>query len=142
MGGATVGRRAIKGVRTIPSEDENLVRANEMLALVRNSLENDKAIDPVTIDLRGKTTIADYMVVATGTSERHIVTMAEKLAERLGEVGIHQVAVEGLAEARWVLLDAGDVIVHLFRAETRELYDIERLWSVAPPGRIRAAAGG
>lgn len=115
--------------------------AGATLAIVKESLENDKAIDTVIIDLAGKTTIADYMVVATGTSERHIVTMAEKLGERLRAAGLRELSVEGLREARWVLLDAGDVIVHLFRAETRALYDIERLWSVAPRERRRAAAG-
>lgn len=128
-------------MKAISREDPNLVPAGETLAIVRESLENDKAIDTVVIDLAGKTTIADYMVVATGTSERHIVTMAEKLGERLRAAGFRDLSVEGLAEARWVLLDAGDVIVHLFRAETRALYDIERLWSVAPPERLRAAAG-
>ncbi len=128
-------------MKAISREDPNLVQAGDTLAIVRESLENDKAIDTVVIDLAGKTTIADYMVVATGTSERHIVTMAEKLGERLRAAGRRDLSVEGLAEARWVLLDAGDVIVHLFRAETRALYDIERLWSVAPPERLRAAAG-
>lgn len=128
-------------MKAISGEESNLVEAGETLAIVKESLENDKAIDTVVIDLAGKTTIADYMVVATGTSERHIVTMAEKLGERLRAAGRRDLSVEGLAEARWVLLDAGDVIVHLFRAETRALYDIERLWSVAPPERLRVAAG-
>ncbi len=128
-------------MKAIPFEQSNVPQAGDTLAIVRESLENDKAIDTVVIELAGKTTIADYMVVATGTSERHIVTMAEKLGERLRAAGLRGVSVEGLREARWVLLDAGDVVVHLFRAETRALYDIERLWSVAPPERLRAAAG-
>ncbi len=109
-----------------------------LLALVTSSLDDDKAIDPVVIDLRGKTTLADYMVVATGTSQRHVLAMADKLRERLKRAGHRQIEAEGLEEASWVLLDAGDVIVHLFRAETRALYDIERLWSVAPSQRASA----
>jgi ribosome-associated protein len=113
-----------------------------LLALVTRSLDDDKAIDPAVIDLAGKTTLADYMVVATGTSQRHIAAMAEKLIERLKAAGHGHLAAEGLEDptATWVLIDAGDVIVHLFRAETRAFYDIEKLWSVAPPRRAAAAA--
>jgi ribosome-associated protein len=113
---------------------------DEILALVQKSLDDDKAIEPVSIDLEGKTTLADYMVVATGTSQRHIGSMAEKLIERLKRAGVSKVATEGLNGSDWVLIDIGDVIVHLFRAETRAFYDIEKLWSVVPPAR--AAAGG
>ena len=111
-----------------------------MLAVVRGSLEDDKAIDPVVVDLAGKTDIADYMVVATGTSQRHIAAMAEKLRDRLKEAGVATPAAEGLEQggSPWILIDAGDVIVHLFRAETRAFYDIEKLWSVAPPRRASA----
>jgi len=111
------------------------------LALVQRSLEDDKALDPAVISLEGKTQIADWMVVATGTSSRHITSMAEKLVQRLEEAGHRSVSVEGLGDpqANWILIDAGDVIVHLFRAETRAFYDIEKLWSLVPP--TRAAAG-
>lgn len=113
-----------------------------MLEIVTRSLEDDKAIDPVVISLAGKTTIADHMVVATGTSQRHLAAMAEKLRDRLKEEGFGTPAIEGLEDGGtpWLLIDAGEVIVHLFRAETRAFYDIEKLWSVAPPRR--AAAGG
>lgn len=95
----------------------------------------------MVIDLAGKSTLADAMVVATGTSQRHIASMAEKLVERLHQAGLKDVPVEGLGSSDWVLIDAGDVIVHLFRAETRAFYDLERLWSVAPPARAAARAG-
>ncbi len=108
----------------------------DLLQIILDSLDADKAIDATVIELQGKTTLADFMVVATGTSKRHILAMAEKLRDRLKHAGIGPVEAEGLEEASWVLLDAGDVIVHLFRAETRALYDIERLWSVAPPQRL------
>jgi ribosome-associated protein len=93
------------------------------------------------VPLAGKTDIADHMVVATGTSQRHIASMADKIRDRLKEAGIATPAAEGLEEggSPWILIDAGDVIVHLFRAETRAFYDIEKLWSVAPP---RRQAGG
>ena len=109
--------------------------------MVQRSLEDDKALDPAVISLEGKTQIADWMVVATGTSSRHITAMAEKLVQRLEEAGHRSVSVEGLGDpqANWILIDAGDVIVHLFRAETRAFYDIEKLWSLLPP--TRAAAG-
>lgn len=115
---------------------------DELLSLVKRSLDDDKAIDPVTIDLSGKTNIADFMVVATGTSQRHIASMAEKLIERLKEAGHGHAVAEGLDDpaASWILLDAGDVLVHLFRAETRAFYDIEKLWSVAPPKRAAASS--
>lgn len=114
--------------------------STEILALVQQSLEDDKAIEPVVIDLAGKTEIADSMVVATGTSQRHIASMADKVIQRLKEAGMGPIQAEGLNGSDWVLIDAGDVIVHLFRAETRAFYDIERLWSVVPSGR-RAAGG-
>lgn len=115
---------------------------DELLALVTRSLEDDKALDPSVISLAGKTQIADWMVVATGTSSRHIAAMADKLVARLKAAGLGAVSVEGLGDpqASWILIDAGDVIVHLFRAETRAFYDIEKLWSLVPP--TRAAAGG
>jgi ribosome-associated protein len=96
----------------------------------------------VVIDLEGKTTIADHMVVATGTSQRHIASMAGKLVERLKAEGIEGVVAEGEGDTGWVLLDAGDVIVHLFRAETRSFYDIEKLWAMTPPPRAARQASG
>ncbi|MDF1586310.1 ribosome silencing factor [Geminicoccaceae bacterium 1502E] len=116
--------------------------APALLDIVTSSLEADKAIDAVVVDLAGKTTIADAMVVATGTSQRHLDTMAEKLVERLKAAGYKGVVAEGVGESSWVLIDAFDVIVHLFRAETRELYAIEKLWSVAPPAREQRVALG
>jgi ribosome-associated protein len=122
------------------------VQAPAILPLVLASLEDDKALEPVTIDLAGKTTMADHMVVATGTSQRHLASMAEKLIERLKAAGRTDIRAEGLGDSSWVLIDAGEVIVHLFRAETRSFYDIERLWQMAPPpergtGGLKVAGG-
>jgi ribosome-associated protein len=121
---------------------ESALSPGELLELVRQSLDDDKALEPVVIDLAGKTNLADFMVVATGTSQRHIASMAEKLMERLKGAGHDYVQAEGLDDpaSTWILIDAGDILVHLFRAETRAFYDIEKLWSVAPPRRAAAAA--
>ena len=116
----------------------------ELLELVTRSLDDDKCLDPAIIDLAGKTALADFMVVATGTSTRHIASMAENLIERLKAAGGREAHAEGLSDpaASWILIDAGDVLVHLFLAETRAFYDIEKLWSVAPPRRAAAASQG
>jgi ribosome-associated protein len=97
--------------------------------LVMASLDDDQAVDAVTIPLAGKSTIADHMVIASGRSTRQVASMATKLAERIkGEFG-RSVRIEGLPTADWVLLDAGDVIVHLFRPEVRSFYNLERMWA-------------
>ena len=111
-----------------------------MLQLIQTSLDDDKAIEPVTIDLAGKTSIADTMVIATGSSQRHLTTMAEHLLERLKAVGLSGLGAEGRGQSDWVLIDAGDVIVHLFKAELRSFYDLERLWGAAVPETKPAAA--
>ena len=98
--------------------------------LVETSLDADKAEDIVTIDLRGKTTIADYMIVANGRSTRQVGALADKILERLREKGMKSIRVEGLAQGDWVVIDAGDVVVHLFRPEVRDFYNIEKIWGV------------
>lgn len=100
---------------------------------VLRSLEDDKAVDVVTIDLKGKSTIADYMVVASGRSHRQVGAMADHLISALKDIGLGRVAVEGLQQADWVLLDAGDVIVHLFRPEIRSFYNLEKMWGMETP---------
>ncbi|MEL0107321.1 MAG: ribosome silencing factor [Rhodospirillales bacterium] len=92
------------------------------------SLDDDKAESIVVIDLSGKTDIADYMVVASGTSQRHIGTMATHLREKLRANGFKGVTVEGESQSDWVLIDAGDILVHLFRPDIREFYGLEKLW--------------
>ena len=102
------------------------------------SLDDDKAQKVVVIDLIGKTAIADYMIVASGTSQRQVSTMAEHLREKLKSIGIKSVSVEGMSHGDWVLIDGGDVIVHLFRPEIREFYDLEKLWGdpMPRPGQV------
>ena len=99
-----------------------------MLALVQQSLDDDKAEEVVAIDLAGKSNIADYMVIATGRSNRQVAAMAEHLLEKFKAAGLKGVAVEGLARADWVLIDGGDIIVHLFRPEVRAFYGLEKMW--------------
>jgi ribosome-associated protein len=105
----------------------------ELLDLIAESLDGDKAEDIVTIDLQGKTQIADYMVVANGRSARQVAAIAGHLLERLKIAGHGRCHVEGLSRCDWVLIDAGDAIVHVFRPEVREFYNIEKMWSVAIP---------
>jgi len=101
----------------------------DLLTLILTSLEDDKAEDIVSIDLDGKTSIADDMIVASGRSARHVGALAEHIVEKLKESGAGTAKVEGLPNCDWVLIDAGDVIVHLFRPEVRDFYKIEKLWS-------------
>jgi len=111
------------------------------LHLIETSLADDKAIDVAIIDLTGKTAFADAMVIATGNSQRHIASMAEHLLERLKAAGLVGLGAEGRGQSDWVLIDAGDVIVHLFKDETRRFYDLERLWGTPLPD-VRAQAVG
>jgi ribosome-associated protein len=104
-------------------------------ALILRQLDEDQAQETISIPLAGKSSIADHMVIASGRSTRHVSAIAEKLAQRIKQEAGRSVRVEGLPNADWVLLDAGDVIVHLFRPEVRSFYNLERMWSFgdAPP---------
>lgn len=106
---------------------------NRLLELVLKSLDDDKAEDVLSIDLKGKTSIADYMVIANGRSSRQVLSMADHLARRIKEAGFGSVQVEGKAQGDWILIDAGDVIIHIFRPEVREFYNLEKMWSVRLP---------
>lgn len=100
--------------------------------LIVTSLEDDKAEDIVAIDLRGKSSIADWMIVASGRSGRQVGAIADHLSRKLKDAGA-RTAIEGKAGGEWVLVDAGDIIVHIFQPETRGFYNIEKMWSVAFP---------
>ncbi|MEM9714976.1 MAG: ribosome silencing factor [Pseudomonadota bacterium] len=104
------------------------IPAMSLVDLVLNSLENDKAEDVVAIDIKGKSAMADHIVVASGRSTRQVAALSEKLAERVKEAFGIVAKSEGKSAADWVLLDLGDVIVHIFRPEVREFYQIEKLW--------------
>ena len=100
-----------------------------MKAFIEETLDADKAENMETIDLRGQTCIADYMIVASGRSSTQIGALAKKLQERLKGQGFSHVQIEGLEHCNWVIVDAGDIVVHLFRPEVRTYYNIEKMWS-------------
>jgi ribosome-associated protein len=102
--------------------------ADALHGLILQSLDDDQAQDVVTIPLEGKSSIADHMVVASGRSSRQVAAMAQKLAERIKQAG-RTSRIEGLPSADWVLIDAEDVVVHIFRPEVRSFYNLERMWS-------------
>ena len=104
-----------------------------LLSRILASLDDDKAEDVVTIDLAGRSSLADAIIVANGRSSRHVASIAEHLARRLKEAGYGTRPVDGAAQGDWALVDAGDVIVHVFRPEVRAYYDLEGMWSVEEP---------
>jgi ribosome-associated protein len=109
----------------------NLNNPDELKDFIVKSLDNGKAEDIVTIDLSGKTDLADYMVVVTGTSGRHVTALANNLMQQLKDTGFKSVSAEGMTDAKWVLLDANDVIVNIMQHETRDLYDLEDMWKMS-----------
>ena len=111
-----------------------------LLKLIETALEDGQAEAPVVIDLRGKSSIADYMLIASGRSQRQIAALAERLIETLRAHGPRRASVEGLPYSDWVLIDLGDIVVHLFRPESRTRYNLEKMWGedFGDP----AAAGG
>ena len=100
-----------------------------LLDAIVATLDDGKAEEIVAIDLRGKSSIADHMVVASGRSTRQVTALAEQVASKLKDMGQGRVSIEGKTQGDWVLLDAGDVIVHIFRPEVREFYKLEKMWS-------------
>ena len=97
-------------------------------SVIVGSLEDDKAENVVTLDLEGKASFCDRMVIATGLADRQIAAMAEHLSEKLHQAGLKRVQVEGASGADWLLIDAGDIVVHLFKPEARAMYGLERMW--------------
>ena len=106
---------------------------DQVLKVILATLDDNKAEEVQTIDLKGKTSIADAMVVSSGRSHRHVGAMADYLVQALKEAGVSQVRVEGMPACDWVLIDAGDVIVHIFRPEVRLFYNLEKMWTAARP---------
>jgi len=108
---------------------------SDLLKRIVTSLEDDKAEAIVTIDLEGRSSLCDAAVIASGRSSRHVMSIADHLARRLKEQGYGTRPVTGAAQGDWVLVDAGDIIVHVFRPEVRDYYDLEGMWNVASPSR-------
>lgn len=106
------------------------------LAAIIETLEDDKAEELTVIDLEGKSSIADHMIIASGRSQRHVSAIADHLTRRLKGDGLGRIRVEGLPNADWVLIDTGDIVVHLFRPEVRSFYNLERIWGDDASGHI------
>jgi ribosome-associated protein len=124
--------QAQSGRSTVQIQSDHPLGALEDLILGR--LDDDKAQDVVFIDLKGKSAVADGLIVASGRSHRHVGAMADHLLRALKENGYGRARVEGMPHCDWVLIDTGDVVVHLFRPEVRSFYNIEKIWSVDSPG--------
>jgi ribosome-associated protein len=105
----------------------------ELLSIIQSQLDDAKAEQITTVGLDGKSAIADFMVVASGRSSRHVGAIADQLVEKLKERGYRDLRIEGMPQCDWVLVDAGDVVVHLFRPEVRSFYNLEKLWSIHAP---------
>jgi len=131
------------GVSTVVTMTETplgkLAESGTAHALVLDQLDEDQAQEVVSIPLEGKSSIADHMVIATGRSTRQVAAIAHKLAERLKKEGFGSPRIEGLPAADWVLIDAGDVVVHLFRPEVRSFYNLERMWGFGDEAPTAAA---
>jgi ribosome-associated protein len=122
-----------KSPKTARAKPKRPAAVTKLLKLVQTSLDDDKAEDIVAIDLEGKASFADFMVVATGRSQRHVGAIAEHLVENLSKAGHATPRIAGQKTGDWVLVDAGDVVVHLFRPEVRKHYNLEKMWSVVMP---------
>lgn len=116
--------------------------ADPLHQLVLKSLDDDQAVEVVSIPLAGKSNIADHMVIASGRSTRQVAAMASKLAERIKAEFGTVARIEGLPAADWVLIDANDVIVHIFRPEVRNFYNLERMWAFGDDTPVNATARG
>jgi ribosome-associated protein len=127
------------GARRAPVNVSKRPDAEETLRLVLARIDDMKAEDTVTIDLTGKSSLADAMVVTSGRSNRQVAAIADRIIEDLHKAGIRDVRVEGMPHCDWVVIDAGDVIVHVFRPEVRAFYQLEKMWA---PGRLHAREAG
>lgn len=129
VSGKSASKAAMSGIPEVLSSEA-------LLEQILGSLDDDKAEDVVSIDLRGKSQMADYMVIATGRSTRQVVSIAEKLTDLLKQKHGIICKTEGKDQGDWVLIDAGDVIVHVFRPEVRDFYQLEKMWQ--PTGKASA----
>jgi ribosome-associated protein len=113
--------------------------SDRLLTTALNSLSDAKAEEVITINLEGKTSIGDYMVIASGRSPRHVNAVADQLMDRMKGEGVQNLRVEGIPNCDWVLVDCGDIIVHIFRPEVRQFYNLEKMWSGNRPSDPSAA---
>jgi ribosome-associated protein len=117
-----------------PAELVSSHESEALLAQVQTWLDDAKAENVAVIDIKGKSSIGDYMLVASGRSDRHVGAIAEQLQQKLKEGGYGRARIEGRPQCDWVLVDMGDIIVHVFRPEVREFYNLEKMWSAERPG--------
>lgn len=117
------------------------MQSEQLVAILIAALDEDKARDVVQIDVRDKTSVTDYMVIASGTSGRHVKALAHGVIEKAKENGVQPLGNEGLAVGEWALIDLDDVVVHVMQEETRKFYDLERLWQGAEESRSGQGAG-
>jgi ribosome-associated protein len=129
---AGAARKAASSAKALPDSSPSAALLNDVLVW----LDEAKAEAIVTVDLAGKSSLGDYMVIASGRSDRHVGAVAEQLRKKLKDAGCETVRVEGLEACDWVLIDSGDIIVHVFRPEVREFYNLEKMWSVDRPADI------
>jgi ribosome-associated protein len=116
------------------------MQTEQLLKIVQTELDDRKGQQITTLDVREKTSFTDYMVVVTGTSNRHLMSMCENVAEKVKEADFHPLGLEGDASSDWVLLDLGDVIVHAMTAQARDFYQLEKLWSIDKPKEMEKQA--
>ena len=117
-----------RGITGVVREKAEVSRLDQLQSVIVNSLEDDKAEQVVALDLAGRASFADRMVIASGLADRQIAAMALHLKEKLKEAGLKRIQVEGAGGSDWVLIDAGDIVIHLFKPEARALYGLERMW--------------
>jgi ribosome-associated protein len=127
---------ALEGARksTPPDEHVSSDGSEALLTQVLTWLDDAKAENVAVIDIKGKSSIGDYMLVASGRSDRHVAGIAEQLQQKLRDEGYGRARIEGRPQCNWVLIDMGDIIVHVFRPEVREFYNLEKMWSADRPG--------
>ena len=107
----------------------NYSSSKNLLKLTLDALEDDKAIDIMSINLEGRSSIADYMIVASGNSAKQVTSMADNLVKKYKEIGLRTPSPEGMSNGDWVLIDAKDILIHLFRPEVRDFYSLEKMWA-------------
>ena len=110
-----------------------MVKKTNLKKLILETLDNNKALDIVSIDLKDKSSIADYMIIASGTSSRHIQSLSEQVLDKFKENGLSQCKIEGRDSTEWKLVDGIDIVVHIFNPEKREFYELEKIWSELIP---------